>query len=192
MRVQNYFRSDSTIQGFKMMFRWFGLYGILLGLLACSTIPEGQGMKKSGHPSEPSALVYVGLKTPPMPPGHETELGYLLGLEGEGRYAIEVVNFRSKKIVWMGRLLFHDEKGRAHWKIIAAMPPQQLPAGYRFSGGNCLNDGKLQPEIVAIYKANKRKPLIQAHKAWKADPENEAFEPLDPERIQCNSERLNH
>ncbi len=151
-----------------------------------------QHSKKSGDLLEPPAQNYVGLKIPPMPKGHETELGYLLGPEDQGKYAIEVVSFGSKKIVWMGRLLYHDEKGRAHWEIIAALPPRPLPAGYHFSGGNCLNYNKPQPEIVAIFKMDEKKALTRAHKAWKADPQKETFEPLPLEGIQCINERLNH
>ena len=151
-----------------------------------------QHSKKSGDLSEPPAQNYVGIKIPPMPKGHKTELGYLLGPEDQGRYAIEVVSFGSKKIVWMGRLLYHDEKGRAHWEIIAALPPWRLPAGHHFSGGNCLNHDKPQPGIVAIFKIDEKKALIRAHKAWKADPEKETFEPLPLEGIQCVNKRLNH
>ncbi len=175
--------------------RWFGLYCILLGLLACLTVPEDpalQHSKKPGGPSEPPAQNYVGLKIPPMPKGHETELGYLLGPEDQGKHSIEVVSFGSKKIVWMGRLLYHDEKGRAHWEIIAALPPRPLPTGYHVSRGNCLNHNKPQPEIVAILKMEDKKTLTQIHKAWKADPQKETFEPLPLEGIQCSNERFNH
>ncbi len=178
-----------------MTLRWIGLYCMLLGLLSCSTMPKSptaQHSKKTGVTSESSTRIYVGLKTPPMPKGHETEIGYLLGPEDKDKYAIEVVNFGSKKIVWMERLLYHDEKGRAHWKIIAALPPQILPAGYQFSGGNCLNENRPQPEIVAIFKTEKRKNLTQVHKAWKADPQKATFEPLPLKGIQCNREGLSH
>ena len=175
--------------------RWFGLYCILLGMLACSTSPEGpavQHTKKPGGLSEPPSNKYVGLKIPPMPQEHETEVGYLLGLKDESHYAVEVVNFGSKKIVWMERLLYHDEKGRAHWEIIAALPPQLLPTGYHFSSGNCLNDSKPQPSIVAILKMENQKALAHIHKAWKADPRKEIFEPLPLEGIQCQNEKLSH
>ncbi len=175
--------------------RWFGLHCILLGLLACSTTPESpalQPSKKPVVPSEPSAQNYVGLKIPPMPKGHETELGYLLGPDDQGKYAIEVVNFGSKKIVWIGRLLYHDEKGRAHWKIIAALPPRSLPTGYQISSGNCLNHNKPQSEIVAILKMEDKKTLTQIHKAWKADPQKETFEQLPLEGIQCINQGLNY
>lgn len=171
-----------------MTFRWFGLYCTLLGMVACASIPENSVK----HHSKKPAPVYVGLKTPPLPPGHETELGYLLRTKGQSRYAIEVVSFGSKKIVWLGQLLYHDERGRAHWKIIAALPPQQLPADYQFSGGNCSNDNILQPEIVAILRMKKEKALTRIHKAWKAVPDRETFEPLDLEGIQCDNERFNH
>jgi len=191
----NLIKGDWYIKGLMNTLRWIGLHCILLGLLSCSTTPEGsavQHSKKSGDLSEPPAQNYVGIKIPPMPKGHKTELGYLLGPEDQGRYAIEVVSFGSKKIVWMGRLLYHDEKGRAHWEIIAALPPWRLPAGHHFSGGNCLNHDKPQPGIVAIFKIDEKKALIRAHKAWKADPEKETFEPLPLEGIQCVNKRLNH
>jgi len=175
--------------------RWFGLHCILFGLLSCSTTPESslvQPSKKSGGTLEPPAQNYVGLKIPPMPKGHETELGYLLGPEDQGKHAIEVVNFGSKKIVWMGHLLFHDDKGRAHWEIIAALPPRLLPAGYQISSGNCLRDNKPQPEIVAIFKMDDKKALARVDKAWKADTQKGIFEPLPPEGIQCINEPLNH
>lgn len=92
----------------------------------------------------------------------------------------------------MERLLYHDEKGRAHWEIIAALPPQQLPTGHQFSGGNCLNENKPQPEIVAIFKMEKKKAATQIYKAWKADPQNKTFEQLPLEGIQCSNERMNH
>lgn len=170
--------------------RWLGLHCILLGLLACSTTPDNPAVQQSEAPSEPAT--YVGLKIPPMPDGHETDLGYLLGPEDQGKYAIEVVDFESKKIVWMGRLLHHDEQGRAHWEIIAALPPQSLPTGYHFSGGNCLNHKKPQPEIVAILRMEDKRTLTQIHKAWKADPQKEIFEQLSLEGIQCINERSNH
>ena len=185
-------KSGWNIEGPMITLRWFGLYCILWGVSACSTIPEGPAAQHSKKPGEPSAQIYVGLKTPPMPQGHETELGYLLRPKDQGRYAIEVVNFGPKKIVWMGRLLYHDEKGRAHWEIIAALPPQLLPMGYHFSSGNCLNDNKPQPEIVAIFKMENKKTLTQIHKAWKADSQKGTFEPLPLEGIQCNNEGLNH
>jgi len=190
----NLIKSSWNIEDPMITLRWFGLYCIILGVSACSTFSEDPAMQHSKKPEDPSkspARIYVGLKTPPMPQGHETELGYLLGSE-EGRYAIEVVSFGSKKMVWMGRLLYHDEKGRAHWEIIAALPPQPLPMGYQFSGGNCLNDNKPQKEIVAILKRDNRKALTQIHKAWKADPQKGTFEPLPLEGIQCDSEGLNH
>jgi hypothetical protein len=155
-----------------MAFRWFGLHCILLGLLACSTTPEDpalQHSKKPGGSLKPPAQNYVGLKIPPMPKGHETELGYLLG-----------------------RLLYHDEKGRAHWEIIAALPPQPLPTGYHFSGGNCLTHNKPQPEIVAILRMEDKKTLTRVHKAWRANPQKETFEPLPLEGIQCINKGLNY
>jgi hypothetical protein len=188
-------KSDGNIKGLMNILRWIGLHCILLGLLSCSTAPEGPAMqhsKKSGGPSESPAQIYVGLKVPPMPKGHETELGYLLGPEDQSKYAIEVVSFGSKKIVWMGRLLSHDEQGRAHWEIIAALPPRALPTGYRFASGNCLKDNKPQPEIVAIFKMDDTKTLIRAHEAWKADTQKGTFESLPLEGIQCVNERLNH
>ena len=175
--------------------RWFGLHCLLLGLLSCSTTPEGpalQHSKKDGDPSEPPAQNYVGLKIPPLPKGHETELGYLLGPENQGKYAIEVVNFGSKKIVWMGRLLYHDEKGKAHWEIVAALPPRLLPTDYHFANGNCLNHNEPQPEIVAIFKMDNKKTLTRVHQAWKADPQKETFEQLPLEGIQCVNEGLSH
>ena len=170
--------------------RWLGLHCIFLGLLACSSTLENPAGQQSAAPPEP--VSYVGLKIPPMPDGHETDLGYLLGPEVQGKYAIVVVDFESKKIVWMGRLLYHDEQGRAHWEIIAALPAQSLPTGYRFSGGNCLIHDTPQPEIVAILKMDDQKTLTRAHKAWKADPQKAAFEPLSLEGIQCINERSNH
>jgi len=174
--------------------RWFGLHCILLGMLACSTSNNTVGLpKKSGKTSTPVTRTYIGLKTPPLPQGHETEVGYLLGTKDQGeRHAIEVVSFGIEKIVLMERLLYHDEKGRAHWEIIAALPPQQLPAGYQFSGGNCLNENKPQPEVVAIFKMEKKKALTQVLKAWKADPQKGTFEQLPNEGIQCSNERISH
>lgn len=151
-----------------------------------------QHSKKPGIPQEPQAQNYVGLKIPPMPKGHETELGYLIGPEDQGKYSIEVVKFGSKKTAWMGRLLYHDERGRAYWEIIAALPARPVPTGYHFSGGNCLNHNKLQPGIVAIFKMEDKKMLTQIHKAWRADPQKEIFEPLPLEGIQCINEGLSH
>ena len=175
-----------------MALRGLGLYCFFLGMLACSTTPQNTVVQPSKKASQPNVRTYVGLKTPPMPQGHETELGYLLGPEDQGKYSVEVVSFGSKKIVWMGRLLYHDEKGRAHWEIVAALPPQQLPVGHRFSGGNCLNQNKPQPEIVAILKKDKKEAATQIHIAWKADPINETFELLPLEGIQCHNERMKH
>ena len=175
--------------------RWFGLYCILLGMLACSTSPGGSTVhhsKKPGDLSEPFSNSYVGLKIPPMPRKHETEVGYLLGPEDESQYAVEVVNLGSKKIVWMERFLYHDEKGRAHWEIIAALPPQLLPADYQFSSGNCLSDNKPQPQIVAILKMEDQKALAQIHKAWMADPHKKIFEPLPLEGIRCQNQKVSH
>lgn len=188
-------KSGWNIKGPMNILRWFGLHCILLGLLACSTPAKDPALlhsKKSRDPSEPPAQNYVGLKIPPMPKGHETELGYLLGLEYQDKYAIEVVNLGSKKLVWMERLLYHDEKGRAHWEIIAALPPRPLPTGYHFSGGNCLDHNEPQPEIVAIFKRNDKKAMGHIHKAWRADPQKKTFEPLPLEGIQCLNEGLKH
>jgi hypothetical protein len=188
-------KSDREIEGPMNIIRWFGLHCILLGLLACSATQEGPALqlsKKSAGPWAPPAQNYVGLEIPPMPQGHETELGYLLGLENQGKYAIEVVNFGPKKLVWMGRLLHHDENGRAYWEIIAALPPRPLPTGYHFSGGNCLSHNKPRPDIVAIFKIEDKEKLTQIHKAWRADPQKEMFEPLPLEGIQCINEGLRH
>lgn len=175
-----------------MVLRWFGLYCILLGMVACSSNPVVQHSKKTGGPPEQPVQSYVGLKIPPMPKGHETELGYLLGPEDQGKYSVEVVNYGPDRIVWMGRLLYHDENGRAHWEIIAALPPRPLPAGYHFSRGNCLNHGNPQPKIVAILKMEDKKVLTQIRQAWKADPQKERFEPLPLEGIQCINEGPKH
>jgi hypothetical protein len=172
-----------------MTLRWFGLYCIIFGLLACSGTPI---KKETRTPSKPPPQKYVGLKIPPLPKGHESELGYLLGPDDQGKYAIEVVNYGSKKVIWMGRLLYHDEKGRAHWEIIAALPPRSLPTGYYFSGGNCLNHNKPQREIVAIFKMEDKKTLTQILKAWRADPQKETFERLPLEGIQCINEGSSH
>ena len=172
--------------------RWFGLYCFLLGMVACSTNPAVQHSKKTGGLQKSTASHYVGLKIPPMPKEHETELGYLLGPEDRDQYAVEVVNVGPNKLVWMGRLLYHDEKGRAHWEIIAALPPRPLPAGYQFSRGNCLSHGKPQSDIVAIFKMEDKKTLTQIHQAWKANPQKELFEPLPLEGIQCINERSKH
>ncbi len=126
-----------------------------------------------------------------MPHAHETEMGYLLKTEGRGTYAIEVVNFGSKKIVWMGRLLYNDAKGKAHWKIIAELPPRPLPKGYHFSSGNCLSQGKPQPEIVAILKMEDKPKLTHIKIAWRADPEKEIFEELPLKGIHCINEKWN-
>jgi len=39
----------------------------------------------------------MALKIPPMPEGHEIELGYLLEPYDQGKHDIEVVSFRSGK-----------------------------------------------------------------------------------------------
>jgi len=178
--------------------RWFGLVCLLVGWTACSSTPDKSALhpskKPSGSPAvkiSGSAINYVGLKIPPMPSKHETEMGYLLEPEGQGTYAIEVVNFGSKKIVWMGRLLYNDAKGKAHWKIVAALPPHPLPEGYHFSSGNCLSQGKPQPEIVAILKIEDKPKLTQIQKAWRANPEKEIFEELPLQGIYCINERWN-
>ena len=173
-----------------MVLRWFGLVCILVGWTACSSTPVKSALHPSKKPSG-SSIKYVGLKIPPMPSKHETEMGYLLEPEGLGKYAIEVVNYGSKKIVWMGRLLYNDAKGKAHWKIIATLPPRPLPEGYQFSSGNCLSHGKPQPEIVAIVKTEDKYRLTQIEKAWKANPEKEAFEELPLQGIHCINERWN-
>lgn len=179
-----------------MFFRWLGLLCILWGLAACSSTPDRSALHPSKKPasapvkkkSGPSPQNYVGLKIPPMPYAHETEIGYLLEPGGQGKYAIEVVNFGSKKIVWIGRLLYHDDKGKAHWKIIAALPPRPLPEGYHFSSGNCVRQGRPQPEIVAILKMEDKPMLTQIHKAWRADPQKGTFEELPLKGIHCINE----
>ena len=186
-------------RSFKFL-RWLGLFIILWGLTACSVTPKPPPIAElspdslSGAPakktsaSEPRRKNYVGLKIPPMPKGHETELGYLLEPEGQGKYSIEVVNFGSKKVVWLGRFLYHDKRGKAHWKIIAELPPQPLPEGYHFSGGNCLRHGRPQPEIVAIFKMEDKKTFTRIHKAWRAEPQNNQFKELPLKGIHCINE----
>lgn len=186
-------------RSFKI-FLGLGLFIILWGVTACSITPKPPPIAKtspdphSGAPAKkPSGSTQnnVGLKIPPMPKGHETELGYLLELGGQEKYSIEVVNFGSKKVVWMGRFLYHDEKGKAHWKIIAELPPQPLPEGYFFSSGNCLKHGRPQPEIVAIYKMEDKKIFTQIHKAWQADPQKNKFKKLPLKGIHCINESWN-
>ena len=168
--------------------RWFGLVCILVGWAACSSTPDKPALHHPSKKPSGSSINYVGLKIPPMPSKHETEMGYLLEPEGLGKYAIEVVNFGSKKIVWIGRLLYHDDKGKAHWKIIAALPPRPLPEGYHFSSGNCVRRGRPQPEIIAILKMEDKPMLTQIHKAWRADPQKGTFEELPLKGIHCINE----
>jgi len=126
-----------------------------------------------------------------MPEGSQTELGYLLETENPGKFSIEVVNVGSLKAVWMGSFLYHDDQGKAHWKVIAALPPRPLPEGYYFSSGNCMNRGNAQPEIVAIIKKEDKKMLTGIKKAWRADPQKKHFEELPPAGIQCINEGWN-
>ena len=178
--------------------RWIGLVCILIGWAACSSTPDKTALppakKPPGSPAAKKSgfsIKYVGLQIPPMPSKHETEMGYLLEPEGLGKYAIEVVNFGPKKIVWMGRLLYNDAKGKAHWKIVAALPPHSLPEGYQYSSGNCLRRGKPQPEIVAIVKTEDKHKLTHIEKAWRANPEKETFEELPLKGIHCINVRWN-
>ena len=169
--------------------RWLGLCCVLWGFVACAATPEGP--RKVQHPPKKPAVSgknYVGIKIPPMPQGHETELGYLLDLEGQGKFSIEVVSFGSKKMVWLRRFLYHDKRGKAHWKIIAQLPPQPLPEGYVFSSGNCLKHGRPQPEIVAIFKMEDKETFTHIHKAWQANPKKNNFKELPLKGIQCINE----
>lgn len=171
-----------------MTFRWLGLAGIMWALLACSGTPETKISRTSSNPPPHN---YVGIQIPPMPEGSQTELGYLLETENPGKFSIEVVNVGSLKAVWMGSFLYHDDQGKAHWKVIAALPPRPLPEGYYFSSGNCMNRGNAQPEIVAIIKKEDKKMLTGIKKAWRADPQKKHFEELPPAGIQCINEGWN-
>lgn len=195
-------RSLKSLEGAA---RLIGLLFVLLGYTACSGTPDGP--RETLHPpkhstaspkqkvatkaAKPNIGKYVGLLVPPLPKGHETEVGYLLEPEGQEKYAIEVVRVGSERLVWMGRLLHHDDRGRAHWKIIAVLPPQKIPKGFYFSGGNCHSRGRPQQEIVAIYKMEDKKTLTHIRKAWKANPQKQHFEEVSPKDVQCINEAWN-
>lgn len=178
---------------------------VLLGYSACSGTPDvardtlhspkhsaaAPKQKVATKTTKPKPPKYVGLQVPPLPKGHETELGYLLEPEGQEKYAIEVVRIGSERLVWMGRLSHHDARGRAHWKIIAVLPPQKVPKGFYFSGGNCHSRGRPQQEIVAIFKMEDKKLFTQIRKAWKANPQKQHFEEVSPKEVQCINEAWN-
>ena len=174
--------------------RWMGILVALAALTACSSTPDkpvADSVTKKPVAAKivkkpaPLRETYVGIEIPPIPNSHEIEMGYLLQPNGPHPHAIEIVKIGTKKFVWMGRLLYNDEQGKAHWKIIAATPPHPLPVGYHFSTGNCLNQGEHQPEIVAIVKREDKPQWTQVQKAWKANTREKAFEELPVQGISC-------
>jgi len=208
---------DPSSKGRNPAWKWIGVLCVVWGLTACTGMHREQGtlpapgkpeaaakttpppkavhpktVKKAAEPvvqSEP--VEYVGLRIPPMPEGHESVMGYLLDGGDEGNFSIEVVHFGPQKLVWMGQLLYHDANGRAHWEIIAVLPPRKVPKGYYFSDGNCRDQGHPNPKIVALFKREDKKTFTQISKAWRADTQAHHFVELSPEGIQCLNEAWN-
>lgn len=144
-------------------------------------------------PDEPQS--YIGLHFDILPDGLESFVSFVLGGPGTDYVVSEVVR-DSGKMLWLERVICHDERGHAYKEIRAVLILPALQEKEKLITGTCKINGAATPEaatkpefdieIVAIgWFEDVHQPPVTMNYAWRANPQTETFEVLSPESVTC-------
>lgn len=144
-------------------------------------------------PDEPQS--YIGLHFDILPDGLESHVGFLLGGPGTD-YVVSVVVRDRGEMLWLERIICHDDSGHAYREIRAVLTLPALQEKEKLIRETCKVNGaatqggqtksEFDPEIVAIgWFEDVYQPPVTISYAWRANPQTESFEVLSPESVTC-------
>ena len=137
-----------------------------------------------------SEASYVGLRHPPLPAGVEELGGYVIG-GVDFEYAVGHFRDGSRDMLWLERLIRHDEAGVPYFEAVAVLPLPAMAGGEQLALGTCREGDALEGGdglTVAVVGWTDEPVLTDVRHAWRVDPERRRFTRLDARRVQCLNE----
>lgn len=138
----------------------------------------------------PGSDSYVGLRHPPLPAGVEELGGYVIG-GFDFEYAVGHFREGSRDMLWLERLIRHDEAGNPYFETLAVLPLPAMGEGEQLALGTCSEGGVADGgdgHTVAVVAWTDEPVLTDVRHAWRVDPERRRFTRLDARRVQCVNE----
>lgn len=180
---------------------------LLAGRTACHA--QQQDSTGAGGPTG-DGNEWIGIRYPPLPNGVTYHGGDSMDRGGDSmgnppdeNYSVSVVDFRSREMIWLNRVVGDTSEGRAKKVVTDVLVPPEVPDDYTLEFGICgtlrsaqsgaqlePSDVKVDPEIVTLMRRGKTKVLTHARHAWRADQDTGQFREVDPERIVCLNDAL--
>ena len=125
------------------------------------------------------AVLLIGLTSVGVSAAERPEVGWVV--ESKGHVVIAQVWAPATK------------GGRYLWRVVspsgAKLSETQEPplvAGFTYSYGECLSQGKLAPEVIAQIKVrNTSLQAVAVGQAWRLDPETNSFVPAATTGLVC-------
>jgi hypothetical protein len=141
--------------------------------------------------SEGVGAEYLGLRHPPLPENVEAFGGTVLDPSSSMEYAVAHVRDAEGHMLWLERLVHHDQQGMPHWEVVAV---QRIPTpGERDEVvlGHCaqgdIRDGG-DGYTFAVAHIEDGETLTRVRGAWRADPQAHRFVALPVAEVQCINE----
>ena len=135
---------------------------------------------------------YEGLQVPPLPLGHEDIAGFLIDDRPTSYYGVARVRHDSGEVIWLEKLLYHDQEGHPHWEIKSAVAGPVVKKGYDYFLGTCMQNGVHQRELIAFVKLEDKEIQTAIERAWRVDLNRETIFEISASGITCYIEGWGH
>jgi hypothetical protein len=133
---------------------------------------------------------FIGLQYQDLPRGLTNLGGWVVDIGDNGKFNFSVAHVRqgTKEMLWLERFIRHDAQGRATMRVInvlelPAISKSQTLASSRF----CMQNGKKNPDLIAIVEATDTEYRTQIHRAWRANRAKGKFESISTRGIVCEN-----
>jgi len=134
---------------------------------------------------------YKGLTGPPWPKGMVVnDLTLVNPRDANNAYTLSVATIDKKTMLLLSRQKKQGNGSKAIWEVRGTLNVTNIPDNYEIIIGNCLVDGIMREDVVAIAAIENKPFLEKIKKTWSVDFANEKLQYLPTKRVKCVNERF--